>query len=859
MNKKVEKKQDKKKRRIAFWWWSFAGVIALATLITLSLGLPTVNQGSASSSISTSVSSNLESNQLRLIAVEVYKLPTKTTYTPVDTISTSGGELRLVYSDNSVKYVAMNDAMIDYSRFNTTNLGTNRITLAYSFNQDKLFTTYNIDIVPFAVLATNLVLDINSSNITLDQVVNLNILLEPTNATYSNLVWTSSNPLVATVDSNGLVTPKNVGNVVITATLDGRLTANSNLTVVPGKPIELRPTLGGSSGSAPNEPEEPLTEITVLTGVQGNTIIPIYTHEQLNQLRPNSTSLNLTFGSVANNDAAIYVFESNEVLKAHYILMNDINLVSYESWVPIGTNTSTTKFTGTFDGNDKTISNMNIDVNITGLFNPGTGLFANINSATIKDFKIENFDITASTTRSNNANNDGSHVGLIAGRVENSSVVTNIEIDSNSSITTKNFSRVGGAIGEVNNSIVNKVVSYATISSNFGDNDTTPNTTAFIEMIIGGIIGWANPATVSEVSNFGTVNARGAQIGGLIGRTAASTVLSNSGNYGQVTGGDRLGGLIGRMDSSTVNNSINTVNIAGSGGINGNGTVNNTYSNNFFVKDTNINQGTANDTGITGITIANAKIQSTFTGWDFVGETTNGTNEFWSIDSSRNNGYPYLTWLYPALATIANVPNDNVDINLAIDWVAPTTTATDDVDGDISANIVITYSSTDAGSNVTNLDSAQTHLANSIGNTVRVIYTVLDSSGNPAIPVVAVFTSIEAEQTVLVPPNITDEEVTEIAGSTVNLVFTTDNAGIYYYIIMIGHPGPSDSYPSVETVKEQNSSIYFVGTGQAVEGPNSIPIQGLFQNTPFAIYFIVEATGPNPSLVEEILFTTIDD
>ena len=253
-NKAINSKQrnDKKRRKI-FLWWSFAGVTALATLITLSLGLPTVNQGSASSSISTSVSSNLESNQLRLIAVEVHKLPTKTTYTPVDTISTSGGELRLVYSDYSVKYVAMNDAMIDYSRFNTTNLGTNRITLAYSFNQDKLFTTYNIDIVPFAVLATNLVLDINSSNITLDQVVNLNFLLEPTNATYSNLVWTSSNPLVATVDSNGLVTPKNVGNVVITATLDGRLTANSNLTVVPGKPIELRPTSGGSSGSTPNE------------------------------------------------------------------------------------------------------------------------------------------------------------------------------------------------------------------------------------------------------------------------------------------------------------------------------------------------------------------------------------------------------------------------------------------------------------------------------------------------------------------------------------------------------------------------------------------------------------------------------
>ena len=34
------------------------------------------------------------------------------------------------------------------------------------------------------------------------------------------------------------------------------------------------------------------------------------------------------------------------------------------------------------------------------------------------------------------------------------------------------------------------------------------------------------------------------------------------------------------------------------------------------------------------------KTQSTFTGWDFAGETANGTADIWAISSTLNNGYP---------------------------------------------------------------------------------------------------------------------------------------------------------------------------------------------------------------------------
>ncbi|NQV19464.1 MAG: hypothetical protein HQ534_13100, partial [Armatimonadetes bacterium] len=34
-------------------------------------------------------------------------------------------------------------------------------------------------------------------------------------------------------------------------------------------------------------------------------------------------------------------------------------------------------------------------------------------------------------------------------------------------------------------------------------------------------------------------------------------------------------------------------------------------------------------------------------GWDFKGETTNGTDNIWNIGNGKNNGYPYFDWEYP--------------------------------------------------------------------------------------------------------------------------------------------------------------------------------------------------------------------
>ena len=60
-----------------------------------------------------------------------------------------------------------------------------------------------------------------SSIINVGETADIDEVLTPSSITHPPVVWTSSNPSVATVDSNGVVTGVDVGRVVITATSGG--------------------------------------------------------------------------------------------------------------------------------------------------------------------------------------------------------------------------------------------------------------------------------------------------------------------------------------------------------------------------------------------------------------------------------------------------------------------------------------------------------------------------------------------------------------------------------------------------------------------------------------------------------------
>ena len=66
----------------------------------------------------------------------------------------------------------------------------------------------------------------------------LNETISPVNATNSNVIWSSSNPSVASVDSNGVVTALTQGTASISVTTeDGGFRASSSITVTPGSSL----------------------------------------------------------------------------------------------------------------------------------------------------------------------------------------------------------------------------------------------------------------------------------------------------------------------------------------------------------------------------------------------------------------------------------------------------------------------------------------------------------------------------------------------------------------------------------------------------------------------------------------------
>lgn len=72
----------------------------------------------------------------------------------------------------------------------------------------------------------------SSQTMTVGENVRLNTVITPSNATNKGITWKSSNPSVATVDSNGVVTAKKQGTTLIVATtVDGAKRANAGITV----------------------------------------------------------------------------------------------------------------------------------------------------------------------------------------------------------------------------------------------------------------------------------------------------------------------------------------------------------------------------------------------------------------------------------------------------------------------------------------------------------------------------------------------------------------------------------------------------------------------------------------------------
>ena len=195
------------------------------------------------------------------------------------------------------------------------------------------------------------------------------------------------------------------------------------------------------------------------------------------------------------------------------------------SWTPIGN--SNNKYQGTFDGNDKTISNLYINAtsNYTGFF--GYTVDCRIKNITFDNAKVKSTNIYGT--------------GILAGAFEKGTI-ENIKILANCSVEgTENTGGIAGAgAGDISNCENRAMVN--------GTNK------------VGGIVGNCYDNTISSCANYGAVTGTGYAVGGMVGYFSSGT-MQNSANYGDISGDALLGNLIGYANICNINNVLGVGNI----------------------------------------------------------------------------------------------------------------------------------------------------------------------------------------------------------------------------------------------------------------------------------------------------------
>jgi hypothetical protein len=212
---------------------------------------------------------------------------------------------------------------------------------------------------------------------------------------------------------------------------------------------------------------------------------------------------------------------------AHFLLCADIDLGAYTgtSYNIIG---SGLPFTGVFDGNNHTISNLTYDSTGTNCI----GLFGQIKdpNAEVKDLGLINPDVNAGT-----AAGVGSLVGSFwAGTISGCYV-------EGGSVTGGHS--VGGLVGDT--------MIYGYISNSYYEGNVTGYN------LIGGLVGYNN-SQISECHSTGNVTGENNEIGGLVGHNARDGYISSSHSEGNVTGEDWVGGLVGWNDEGYISNCYST-------------------------------------------------------------------------------------------------------------------------------------------------------------------------------------------------------------------------------------------------------------------------------------------------------------
>ena len=351
---------------------------------------------------------------------------------------------------------------------------------------------------------------------------------------------------------------------------------------------------------------------------------------------------------------------------------NDVWAVSPGTigFVPVGS--SSTPFTGTFNGLGHTISNLStgsLSSNDVGLFgNVGTtGVITNVGLVAAH---VTGNDIVGALAGANygtisNSYSTGSVSGgyVIGGLVGSNGYGGRPGTISNSHSTASvsgQYGTVGGLVGQSYGTIANSYATGSVSNSNYSS---------------GGLVGRALSGTVSNSYATGGVSASGyygRRAGGLVGANYGADI-TNSFATGAVSGNHAIGGLVGvdfsgttsnvyatgavsvsngqgggliGVNFTTVDKTYATGSVTGSGGQLG-GLIGASYGSNPITNSFWNAQTSGQSTSSGGLPLTTAQMlqQSSFSGWDFAGT--------WAIYAGYTN--PLLrTFMTPLTVTASD-------------------------------------------------------------------------------------------------------------------------------------------------------------------------------------------------------------
>ena len=186
-------------------------------------------------------------------------------------------------------------------------------------------------------------------------------------------------------------------------------------------------------------------------------------------------------------------------------------------------------FEGTYDGANLTIT----DLTINKPYSNYQGLFGYVSSATIKNVKLVNCNITGDQCI-------GGIVGRASGSSSSKSNIENCHVSGTIAAITTDAEGHGGIVGSAY---------YATIT---GCTVTGTVSTTVENKFYGGIVGYATYTTITSCENAASISGNGGNHGGIVGYLREN--ISNCTkclNTGTVEGTSSIGGVIGYFYSGS--------------------------------------------------------------------------------------------------------------------------------------------------------------------------------------------------------------------------------------------------------------------------------------------------------------------